>query len=70
MLENILNIPTPDIPFVKKYRELPIKYKKTVQKFVDELLEQMDDEQDLKDARARMKEKTITASKVYKKIGI
>jgi len=66
----LLNIENSDKTILNKYRRLPIAYKKILHKKLDELFEKMEDEQDLKDARERMKEKSTPANKVYKKLGL
>lgn len=67
---SLLNLDAETKTVLKKYQHLPKKAKELVRKQVDELLEKLEDEEDLKEARARMKEKPIPFDEVVKELGL
>lgn len=66
----LLNIKQQDKEILNKIRQLPMKSKKIIQKQIDELIEKLEDESDLKAARLAMNEKSIPYEDAIKKIGL
>lgn len=55
---------------LKMFRSFPANAKKRIKKEIDKIIEEMEDEEDIRDAKNAMKEKSISAEDAYKQLGI
>lgn len=70
MEHSISTLSKEDQQILDKYNKLPPVSKRVIRKHIDELLEKLEDQQDLKDAKVIMKEKSIPYETAMKKIGL